>query len=157
SYRTGGGVIYYTAKYAAADGGLLWQQNYSGIATNSSNIPVRIAGGAVGKAIVTRTANNASGSGGVYTAKYAAAAGALIWERRYDHDGKSDSPIGLALDGAGNVVVTGWSGNVGAPDDGYTAKYRASDGALLWEQRFDGPAHSYDMGIAVAADAAGNV
>jgi hypothetical protein len=36
----------------------------------------------------------------------------------------------VALDGRGNVVVTGLS---------YTAKYAAADGALLWEMRFDGP------------------
>jgi uncharacterized delta-60 repeat protein len=157
SYRAGGGVIYYTAKYAAADGALLWQQTYAGVGSTTSNIPVRIAVDSAGNAIVTGTSHTSASGDDFYTAKYAAADGALLWERRYDHDGRSDSPIGLALDSAGNVSVTGWSGNVGAPDDCYTAKYRASDGALLWEQRYDGPAHGSDIGIAVAADAAGNV
>jgi hypothetical protein len=44
-----------------------------------------------------------------YTAKYAAADGALLWERRYDGPSHADSPGGLAIDAEGNVAVTGSS------------------------------------------------
>ena len=42
----------------------------------------------------------------------------------------------MAVDDRGNVVVTGTSNY-----DYYTAKYAAADGALLWEMRYNGPAH----------------
>lgn len=38
-----------------------------------------------------------------------------------------------------------------------TARYGAADGALLWEQRYNGPANSYDAASAVALDGGGNV
>jgi hypothetical protein len=45
----------------------------------------------------------------------------------------------VAVDGSGNVVVTGSSGNY--PNyDFYTAKYAAANGALLWEKRYNGSA-----------------
>src|SRR6185369_14348336 len=71
---------------------------------------------------------------------YGAADGALLWEQR--------STIvevrAIALDGSGNVVVTG----------SYTAKYAAADGALLWENsEIRGTAWTE----AVALDGSGNV
>lgn len=56
-----------------------------------------------------------------YTAKYAAANDALLWEKR-DIGGRA-----VAVDGSGNVVMIA----------GSTAKYAAADGALLWEIRYN--------------------
>jgi outer membrane protein assembly factor BamB len=63
----------------------------------------------------------------------------------------------VAVDGSGNVVVTGYSNNTDFNQDYYTAKYAAADGALLWEKRYNGPANNDDVGIAVAVDSTGNV
>ena len=48
---------------------------------------------------------------GYYTAKYAAANGALLWENR--HNGGYEA-MAMAVDGSGNVVVTGFSDGVKA-------------------------------------------
>jgi hypothetical protein len=46
----------------------------------------------------------------------------------------------VAVDGGGNVVVTGNSFLTDYREsDYYTAKYAAADGASLWEKRFSGP------------------
>ena len=49
----------------------------------------------------------------------------------------------MAVDGSGNVVVTGSSYTSAFNADYYTAKYAAADGALLWQQRYNGPDNGY--------------
>ena len=74
-----------------------------------------------------------------YTAKYAAADGALLWEQYYNGpDNGKDTPVGLAVDASGNVVVTGRPKGRLRLQNGYgayTAKYAAANGSLLWERR----------------------
>jgi len=95
-------------------------------------------------------------TGDYYTAKYAAADGALLWERRYHGPTWDNQAAALAVDSYGNVVVTGSSANTAGNMDYYTAKYAASDGALLWEKRYNGPADRDDWAHAVAVDISGN-
>jgi hypothetical protein len=49
----------------------------------------------------------------------------------------------VAVDSSGNVVVTGFSHN-GTNYDYYTAKYAVTNGLLLWERRYNGPANGDD-------------
>jgi len=63
------------------------------------------------------------------------------------------SGIAIAVDGSGNVVVTGGFG------DYYTAKYAAADGALLWEKSYNGPGNGDDWpqtksSLAIGSDGA---
>ena len=89
-----------------------------------------------------------------YTAKYSGATGALLWEQRYGEVGTIEVPghavvRGLAADSIGNVIVTGYAGTAGMAY--YTAKYAASDGALLWQKRYSGPEQN-DRAQALAVD-----
>jgi hypothetical protein len=141
---------YYTAKYAAADGDLLWEKFYSGAPSDDRPIAVAVDGN--GNVIVTGTSANNTG-GHYHTIKYAGASGAVLWEQQEDQTGKAHA---LAVDANGNVVVTGYSEQ--SEIDYHTVKYAAVDGALLWEKRYDGPANrSGDFAQAVALDASGNV
>jgi outer membrane protein assembly factor BamB len=152
------GADYYTAKYAAADGALLWEQRYNGPGDgNDYAYAVVVDGG--GNVVVTGDSIGTGSSEDYYTAKYAAANGALLWEQRHDgsaNDG-SGSAAAVALDGSGNVVVTGYSVGSGGNNDYYTAKYAARDGALLWENRYNGPANGEDYAIVMTMDGSGNV
>jgi hypothetical protein len=66
------------------------------------------------------------------------------WVQRYNGSANgNDGTLAVALDGTGNVVVTGSSYN-GTNLDYYTAKYAAANGALLWEKRYNGPANGND-------------
>ena len=132
---------YYTAKYAAADGALLWERRYDGPA-HGADIPWAVAVDGSGNVVVTGASQ--IGNDGIgfdysypsdfYTAKYAAADGALLWEKRYDGPTNShDFASSVAVDAGGNVVVTGTSFNL-LDDNGYdwyTAKYAAADGATI--------------------------
>src|SRR5438552_15185073 len=61
------------------------------------------------------------------------------WVQRYNGPGNGlDGANAVAVDGSGNVVVTGFSNSSERESDYYTAKYAAADGALLWEQGYNG-------------------
>ena len=150
----GSGYDYYTAKYAAADGALLWEKRCNGPA-NSDDRAQALAVDGSGNVVVTGSSVGGGGGYDYYTAKYAAADGVFLWEKR----GPRGGATAVVVAGSGDVVVTGSSvGSTGFPDY-YTAKYAAANGALLWEQRYNGPAtdYDYDGASAVAVDGSGNV
>src|SRR5439155_27347550 len=95
-------------------------------------------------------------------AKYAGADGALLWEQRYHGPVRSYAlATGAAVDASGDVVVTGYSYNPnynsnGTPDY-YTIKYAGADGAVLWEQRYNGPGNGDDRASAMVVDGEGNI
>lgn len=83
--------------------------------------------------------------------------GRPLWVRRYDGPEKSnDGAFALALDGAGNVYVTGHSQGTDTSSDYATIKYSPA-GKRLWTARYNGPANGYDGAAAVGIDRAGNV
>ena len=113
---------YYTARYAAANGALLWEKSYNGPA-NSVDSATSVAIDSAGNVAITGTSYFTINNYDYYTAKYAAANGALIWERHYDGPAHgNDSPVRVAVDRAGNVVVTGESVGSGSGYDYHTAK-----------------------------------
>jgi uncharacterized delta-60 repeat protein len=91
------------------------------------------------------------------TVKYNAE-GNRTWVARYDGPG-GDDDVGhaIAVDGSGNVYVTGKSYNSLHEDYAYaTIKYDAN-GNQLWVARYDGAGQGDDIAWDVAVDSAGNV
>ena len=85
------------------------------------------------------------------------AAGNELWVRRYDGPASGfDEAFALALDGAGNVYLTGGSENASGDDDFATVKY-SSDGTELWVARYEGVGAGLDDAYVVVIDPAGNV
>jgi hypothetical protein len=85
--------------------------------------------------------------------------GETAWVRRYDGPGNGDDwAFAIAVDGYGNVYVTGGSGSDTDPDktDYATIKYD-SLGSELWVRRYNGPGNSWDDAFAIAVDDWGNV
>jgi outer membrane protein assembly factor BamB len=143
---------YYTAKYAAANGALLWERRYSGPANRDDFARSVIVDGS-GNVVVTGTSYNGTNDD-YYTAKYAAADGALLWEKRYHGPTNCCAASAVAVDASGNVVVTSIFEDFSVSDYAfsYTAKYAAADGAPLWEKY-----HISGGGEAVVVDGNGNV
>ncbi len=158
SFSGGGSTSdYYTAKYAAANGALLWEKRYNGPGDNVDEAHAVVVDHE-DNVIVTGFSSGSGSSYDYYTAKYAAADGSLLWERRYNGPAnKADAGSAMALDGMGNVIVTGYSYSASNTPDYYTAKYAAGNGALVWEKRYNGPSNSTDIANAVAVDSAGDV
>jgi len=91
------------------------------------------------------------------TIKYSPA-GDTLWVRRYNGPGNNtDQANALAVDGSGNVYVTGVSYGGGSTLSDYaTIKYSPS-GDTLWVRRYNGPGNGYDQANALAVDDSGNV
>jgi uncharacterized delta-60 repeat protein len=91
------------------------------------------------------------------TVKYSPA-GDVLWVRRYDAPAANpslDAANAIALDGLGNIVVTG-NGMVSGTDQDYvTIKYTPT-GDSLWVRGYDGTAQADDIAYAITADADGN-
>jgi hypothetical protein len=79
-----------------------------------------------------------------------------LWVASYDGPASSvDVADALAVDGSGNVYVTGRSDGSGTGFDYATIKYD-SDGNELWAARYDGPASGRDWPTDLAVDGSGN-
>jgi hypothetical protein len=82
--------------------------------------------------------------------------GDTAWVRKYNGPAGGDCPFAIAVDGSGNVYVTGASGGDGTGSDYATVKYY-STGDTAWVRRYDGPASQRDRACDIAVDNSGNV
>ena len=91
------------------------------------------------------------------TIKYNSA-GQQQWVARYNGPASSDDyATAIAIDGSGNVYVTGTSSiDAGSNYDYLTVKYN-SGGQEQWVAGYDGPGNALDFAFAIAVDSSGNV
>jgi len=128
-----------TIKYSSA-GVPLWTNYYNG-PVNGWDGGFALGLDADGNVFVA--GKSATGSNDAYvTIKYSTA-GVPLWTNRYS---PGSEPVALAVDGSGNVLVTG-----GLDVGGTTTVKYSSAGALLWARTYSGDAS------AMAIDASGNV
>ena len=79
------------------------------------------------------------------------------WVQRYNGpDNGNDNARHIAVDGSGNIYVTGESYGAGTGQDYATIRYN-SDGVQQWLQRYNGPGNGDDWASAIAVDSLGNV
>ncbi len=137
-----------TLKYDA-NGNELWVARYS---TSSHDYARDIAIDAAGNVYITGMAYG-SGNGADFTTIKYDTDGNQLWVAYYGGVG-NDGANGIAVDGDGNVYVTG-AAALGT-NDCATVKYDSS-GNELWVRTFDGTAHIDDGGTDIAVDENGNV
>jgi hypothetical protein len=84
--------------------------------------------------------------------------GDTSWVRRYDGTTLDDFAYAIAVDGSGNVYVTGQSDHTseGTGNDYVTIKYDSS-GYELWINKYNGPGNDYDAAKAILVDDSGYV
>ncbi|MBN2379849.1 SBBP repeat-containing protein [candidate division WOR-3 bacterium] len=79
------------------------------------------------------------------------------WVARYGPADECDIPReAIAVDGTGNIYVTGMSRVSGTSGDYVTIKYNTS-GVQEWAVAYDGPANNNDDAKAIAIDNTGNI
>jgi len=158
STGSGTGADYATIKYNSA-GQQQWVARYNGPATeNFTDDAYAIAVDDSGNVYVTGQSYGA-GMEADYdyaTVKYNAE-GQEQWVARYNGPGnQGDAAYALAIDGSGNVYVTGVSIGSGTGADYATIKYDFA-GQQQWVARYNGPANGDDYGFAIAIDSSGNL
>jgi uncharacterized delta-60 repeat protein len=154
STGSGSGFDYATVKYNSS-GSQQWVARYNG-PSNTDDIAYAVAVDSSGNVYVTG-GSTGSGSGRDYaTVKYNSS-GTQQWASRYNGPGNTDdTAYALAVDGSGNVHVTGGSTGSGSGFDYATVKYNSS-GTQQWASRYNGPGNTNDTAYALAIDGSGNV
>jgi hypothetical protein len=150
------GQDYATIKYNAT-GQQQWVRRYDGPGHNDDAANAIAIDGSV-NVYVTGYSYGSDTGNDYATIKYDSA-GQQQWVRRYDGGDYDDFANGIAVDGLGNVYVTGASsacGDFSCSQDYATIAY-SSTGQQQWVGRYDGSVNSDDVANGVAVDASGNV
>lgn len=142
-----------TIKYNSS-GGQVWLNRYT--VPEQSWYGRAIAVDAEGNVYVTGESYAAGAGYDYFTIKYNSA-GKEQWVKRYNGPGNGDDKAtALAVDGAGNVYVTGASPGVNSFADYATVKYNP-DGGEVWVKRYNGPGNGHDNAVGLALDSGGNL
>jgi hypothetical protein len=154
SLSSGGNLDYATIKYDSS-GQEQWVARYNSL-DNDDDVAFAMAIDGSGNIYVTGNSVG-SGTGDDYaTIKYSAS-GQQQWVRRYNGPGNNrDGATAIAVDGSGNVYVTGYSTGLGTDYDYATVKYSPS-GQEEWVARYNGPENFGDVAYGIAVDGLGNV
>ena len=148
---------YLTLKYSS-DGEPLWSRTYDGTASGNDGATA-IVMDADGNVIVTGLSTGKSGLSNFFdcvTIKYSPD-GVPLWVNRYNGPGNNeDGPVDVAVNAAGNVLVTGVS-QTQEGDFDYLTLAISREGEELWARQYNGPSNSDDYGKALAMDRDGKV
>jgi uncharacterized delta-60 repeat protein len=145
---------YATVKYDSS-GQQQWVARYNGPG-NGDDEAYGIAVDPSGNVYVTGYSGGSNTGNDFATIKYNSA-GQEQWVARYNGPSNADDyGNAIAIDGSGNVYVTGSSVDLVNGFDYTTVKYDSS-GQELWAARYNGPGNEDDEPYAMAVDASGNV
>ena len=132
-----------------------WVARYNA-AANSRDEGYSVAVDAQGNVYVTGLSIENGVNRDYLTIKYNPS-GIQQWYARYNGPANGiDEAYFIAVDGLGNVYVTGHSRGSGTIDDYATVKYNPA-GVQQWVQRYNGPGNSDDWANSLSVDDFGNV
>jgi hypothetical protein len=157
---------FFTRKYSPT-GGFEWDQTYEDLIGDFNGGARSVAVDASGNVFVTGVAEVDNFNTTFFTAKSFAATGELDWSVRaplFTNDVRVDVdinfPVKIAVDPAGNPIVSGSPAVVGESNDFYIGKYSSlNEGAPIWQQLIKGafPNEGSDEFADMAVDSFGNV
>jgi hypothetical protein len=157
--RDTNGLKHWVTIAYSSSGAPLWTNRYHGPEDFYDDQPNAVEVDAAGHAFVAGVSFGMAGDQDYVVIKYSSA-GASLWTNRYNGPGNgNDGASAVAMDGSGNVIVTGLSvglSGVSSYFDYATVKYSGA-GVPLWTNRYDGPANNEDGATDVAVDGSGKV
>ena len=150
-----GMVFFLTARAHGAIATEAWVQRFK--APSASAFATAIAVDSNANVFVTGFTTSVVGGSNDYTTINYSGSGMPLWTNRYDGPSNNDDrTAAIALDGNGNVFVTGYS-HGGASSNDYATIAYSGEGIPLWTNRYDGLANSDDKAAAITVDSSGNV
>jgi formylglycine-generating enzyme required for sulfatase activity len=146
------GWDYATVAYAST-GIALWTNRYAG---SGSGWDIARAAAVDESGNVYVTGNSVNGDGYDYVTVAYSGAGVPLWTNHYNGPGNEDDlAYAVAVDGSGNVYVTGASYSNGLA--AYATLAYSSTGLPLWTNCYNGPGGGDDVAKAMGVDTSGNV
>lgn len=147
---------YLTIRYDAATGDAHWVNFYNGEFSGSDQATA-IAVDNAGSVYVTGYSDDEDSRQDYATIRYDAATGNETWARRYGVVGADERASAIAVDNAGGIYVTGYTGTgLRFSQNFATIRYEAATGEETWVQEYGSPINS-DEATAIAVDNAGGV
>lgn len=145
-----------TIKYNSA-GTQQWVRRYDGAASEEDKALDMLVDNN-GDVYITGRVNGPVGeSENIVTIKYSTA-GNQLWLNQYNGPASQfDEGNSIKQGKNGDIYVTGFSRGIGTNNDYLTLKHDSSNGNIIWEARFDGPASNSDQAAMMALDTADNV
>lgn len=144
----------FSALILSAQINVQWETRYTAAGANN-DIPVEMYVDGAGNVYVTGSSYTAASGYNIVTRKYNNA-GVVQWTSTYNGAGNGiDEARGIAVDGSGNVYVTGYTFVGGTNFDMITVKYN-SGGTQQWALTNDG-AGFYDESRDIVVDNAGDI
>ena len=145
---------YATIAYSGT-GVALWTNRYNGTGSSSDRATALVAD-RHGNVFVTGSSFNPGQSFFGYATIAYSPAGIALWTNRYAGPEFGGTATAIAVDGSGNVFVTGHSDGIGTIRDYATIAYSGA-GVPLWTNRYNGTDNRVDEAYAVAVDNSGYV
>ena len=134
---------------------MAWEQTYNSGSTNN-DIATGIKVDASDNVYVTGSSTSSSQGKNINTIKYNSS-GTQQWVQTFnDALNKDDEANAMAIDGSGNIYITGYISTEIDITDYLTIKYNSS-GNLLWSVHNDGAAHLNDKSTNIAIDNNGDI
>lgn len=152
---SGTGFDYATISYSSA-GIPLWTNIFNGAANGNDSPPTVMPLAVDSNDDIFVTGYTTSGSGDDFaTIKYSSD-GAPVWTNIFNGTGNgTDIPTALALDGGGNVYVTGYSTLPGGAAGYATIKY-SNDGLSIWTNSFGTTSNTISQARAIVVNRSGD-
>ena len=134
---------------------VLWETRFTSAGFNADSGKELTVDGAGNVYVVGTSFTNGANGFDIVTIKYDPL-GNQVWVATFNGSASSlDEGRDIAVDGSGNVYVTGYTASSGPNYDYVTIKYNSS-GVQQWATLFNGAGNAYDEAYAIAIDNSGN-
>lgn len=154
TYGAGPQMDYTVIKYNNS-GEQQWLARYNG-PENLSDQATALAVDASGNVYVTGSSESATTMNDIVTIKYNSA-GVQQWLQKYNGaDNLADAGNAIAVDGSGNVYVTGFTTSLASSPDYLTIKYNSA-GVQQWLQKYNGTDNMADVSNCLLLDNSNNI